>query len=61
MKQTCENCKFFYCKYEDQRPNFATCRRFPPIKDPRYHEFTIFPNVKHDIWCGEWKLGGKTP
>ena len=66
--QKCINCRFSLAKHEaDASGNLTVlCRRYPPtiIHDETGMrlEFSAWPSVKGDAWCGEWysdELRGK--
>lgn len=53
-KQSCMYCKFF--EYKELLE--SGCLRYPPTLIPPsdlYNASSMFPQVKSNWWCGEWK------
>lgn len=46
MSAKCADCKFFF---------LSECRRHPPILQVDMGVTGVFPNVRDDQWCGEFK------
>ena len=69
----CETCRYFEKSQGDPIGSwdvpYGSCRRGPPVLDPRYHkspahddgnmvmcpENWVWPAVRVDEWCGEYR------
>jgi len=51
--ENCSTCKYF--AVIDGK--VGNCRRFPPVPFPvgPNNVSTIWPAVRHEQWCGEWR------
>lgn len=61
MPATCETCKFFSPATGRQKTGY--CRRFPPqvfFSEQQDVEYSAFPEVGKDAWCGEHDIGPKS-
>lgn len=53
----CKKCKFF--KTIEGVKIVGTCHRFPPSQDGSgVHTIDLFPTVRSEMWCGEYKEKG---
>jgi hypothetical protein len=62
-EECCENCKFWLANIEGGF--YGSCRRHPPtrlalVTSCESEEFSRFPDVVKDQWCGEWRVSDDT-
>ena len=50
-KEYCSKCKFY--EKNNIYELYGRCRRFPPTNNSLGN--SIFPEVKNNMWCGEFK------
>lgn len=56
----CKKCKFFIVIEGKGVGIVGTCRRYPPTQDGGgIHTVDLFPTVRNEMWCGEYKRRAK--